>query len=82
LEKKFGADWPFPKSTAPKWLLWVFGPIFNKMFTREMISKNVDHSWKADNSKSKEKLGIKYRNAETAITDMFEQMIDEGVFGK
>lgn len=80
LENKFGADWPFPKSTAPKWLLWVFGPIFNKMFTREMVSKNVGHSWKADNSKSKEKLGIKYRNAETAITDMFEQMIDEGVF--
>lgn len=82
LEKKFGSAWPFPQSTAPKWLLWVFGPIFNKAFTRKMISKNIGHAWQADNSKSKEKLGMRYRNTETAITDMFEQMIDEGVFGK
>ncbi|MBO6918964.1 MAG: aldehyde reductase [Rhizobiaceae bacterium] len=82
IEKKFGSEWPFPQSTAPKWLLWVFGPIFNKAFTREMISKNVGHSWQSDNTKSKEKLSIKYRNPGTAITDMFEQMIDAGVFGK
>ncbi len=80
LERKFGSEWPFPQSTAPKWLLWVFGPIFNKAFTREMISKNVGHSWQADNTKSKEKLSIKYRNPDTAITDMFEQMNDAGVF--
>jgi nucleoside-diphosphate-sugar epimerase len=80
LEKKFGSDWPFPHSTAPKWLLWAFGPIFNKAFTREMISKNIGHSWQANNTKSKEKLGMNYRNPETAITDMFTQMIDAGVF--
>lgn len=82
LQAKFGTKWPFPKSTAPKWLLWIFGPIFNKMFTRPMISKNVGHAWKADNSKSQEKLGIKYRNTETAITDMFQQMVEAGVFKK
>lgn len=82
LQKKFGTKWPFPKSTAPKWLLWLVGPIANKMFTREMISKNVGHSWKADNSKSQEKLGMKYRSTETAITEMFQQMIDADVFKK
>lgn len=82
LEKKFGSKWPFPKSTAPKWLLWLVGPIANKLFTREMISKNVGHAWKADNSKSKEKLGMTYRNTATAVTEMFEQMIDAGVFKK
>ncbi|MEW7007409.1 NAD-dependent epimerase/dehydratase family protein [Lentilitoribacter sp. EG35] len=82
LEKKFGSNWPFPKSTAPKWLLWLVGPIANKMFTREMISKNVGHAWKADNTKSKEKLGITYRSTETAVIEMFDQMIDAGVFKK
>jgi dihydroflavonol-4-reductase len=82
LEKKFGSKWPFPKSTAPKWLLWLVGPIANKMFTREMISKNVGHAWKADNTKSKEKLGITYRSTETAVIEMFDQMIDAGVFKK
>lgn len=82
LAKKFGPDWPFPKSTAPKWLLWLVGPIANKQFTRQMISKNVGHAWKVDHSKSKEKLGMTYRNPETAITEMFEQMIDAGVFKK
>lgn len=82
LQSKFGTKYPFPKSTAPKWLLWLFGPIVNKLFTREMISKNVGHSWKADNSKSKENLGMKYRNTETSVTEMFQQMIDAGVFKK
>ncbi|WP_162651441.1 NAD-dependent epimerase/dehydratase family protein [Lentilitoribacter sp. Alg239-R112] len=82
LEKKFGSKWPFPKSTAPKWLLWLVGPIANKMFTREMISKNVGHAWKADNTKSKEKLDITYRSTETAVIEMFDQMIDAGVFKK
>lgn len=82
LQKKFGTKYPFPKSTAPKWLLWLFGPIVNRLFTRKMISKNVGHAWKADNSKSKEMLGMKYRNTETAVTEMFQQMIDAGIFKK
>lgn len=82
LQQKFGTKWPFPKSTAPKWLLWLFGPIVNKLFTRKVISKNVNHAWKADNSRSKEKLGINYRSTETAITDMFAQMVESGVFKK
>lgn len=82
LQQKFGTKWPFPKSTAPKWLLWLVGPIANKMFTRKMISRNVGHTWKADNSKSHEKLGMEYRSTETAVTDMFAQMVDAGVFKK
>ena len=40
----------------------------------------MGHSWRADNSKSKEKLGIEYRSIETSINEMFQQMIDEGQF--
>ena len=45
-------------------------------------SKNIGHSWKADNSKSTEKFGIKYRSLKVSIIEMFQQMIDEGSFKK
>lgn len=49
-----------------------------KSFTRPMIAKNMGHSWRGDNSKSRERLGLEYRPVETAVTDMFQQMIDSG----
>jgi dihydroflavonol-4-reductase len=54
----------------------------DKSMTRRVIAKNMGHPWKADNSKSKEKLGVEYRSLQSSITDMFQQMIDEGSFKK
>lgn len=82
LRSKFGDAWPFPKSTLPKWLVWLVGPLANKLFTREMVAKNVGYAWKADHSKSTDTLGLTYSTPETAITEMFQQMIDAGVFKK
>lgn len=78
LRAKFGDGWPFPKRVMPKWLIWLTGPLVNKSFTRPMIAKNMGHSWRGDNSKSRERLGLEYRPVETAVTDMFQQMIDSG----
>jgi dihydroflavonol-4-reductase len=82
LQDKFGQQYPLPKKELPKWLVWLVGPIMDKSMTRRVIAKNMGHPWKADNSKSKEKLGLEYRSLKSSITDMFQQMIDEGSFKK
>ena len=82
LRENFGQEYPLPKKELPKWLVWLVGPIMDKSMTRRVISKNMGHSWQADNSKSKEKLGVEYRSLKSSITDMFQQMIDEGSFKK
>jgi len=81
LQEQF-EQYPLPKKELPKWLVWLVGPIMDKSMTRKVIAKNMGHSWKADNSKSKEKLGIEYRSLNTSIIEMFQQMIDEGSFKK
>jgi dihydroflavonol-4-reductase len=50
--------------------------------TRKTIAKNMGHDWQADNSKSKDRLGLKYRSLELSINEMFQQMIDQGAFKK
>lgn len=72
-------DYPLPKRAAPKFLVWLLGPLFNKALTRRMVSRNVDRPWRGDNTKSHEKLGMTYRPLETTLQDHFQQLIDEGV---
>lgn len=82
LRDKFADKYPFPKAVVPKWLLWLVGPIINKTLTREVISKNMRISWNADNSKSKEALGLQYRSVDNATQEMFQQLIDTGQIEK
>jgi len=82
LRAKFGDTWPFPKRELPKWLLWLVGPMVNKTLTRKFVARNMGLAWKADNTKSVAALGMTYRPLETAVTDMFQQMIDAGQFAK
>ena len=78
LRAKFGDAYPFPKSNLPKMLVWLFGPLADSQFTREMISKNIGHPWKADNSKSISALGLEYHPVSTAVEEMFQQLLDAG----
>ena len=78
---KFGDQYPIPNSAAPKWLLWLIGPIVAGM-PRKFISRNVNIPWKADNSKSVRELGMTYRPLKETMEDMFQQMIDAGMFEK
>ena len=78
LKEKYSSDYPLPKKELPKWLLWLIGPIVDKTFSRKVISLNMGHKWRADNSKSVEKLGMKYTSLKTSTEEMFQQMIHEG----
>ena len=82
LAETFGKDYPLPTRALPKPVLWLIGPFVNKALTRKFVARNVNHPWKADNSKSKQSLGLSYRPMKASLTDMFQQMIDAGVFRK
>lgn len=78
LREKFGDGWPIPKRAAPKWLIWLVGPMVEKAISRRMVSRSMGHPWKADNSKSRRELGIEYLPIENALHEMFQQLIDNG----
>lgn len=80
LLSSYGNNYPLPKRAMPKWLLMIIGPFANKLFTRKFIRNNVDHEWKADNSKIKKELGLNFRPLKETMTDSFEMMIEEGLF--
>jgi nucleoside-diphosphate-sugar epimerase len=75
-------NYPLPSREMPGWLIWLVGPMVNKAFTRNFISRNIGKAWRADNSKSQEKLGITYHSSDKAIVEMFGQMAEAGAFGK
>ena len=79
---KYGKDYPIPRRTVPKWLIWIMAPMVNKGMTRKMVSRNMGYPWIADNSKSKRALGMTYRPVKETMTDFFQQMIDSGAFGE
>lgn len=80
LLEKYGGDYPIPRKTIPKWLVWLMGPMINKAMTRKAVSLNVNVPWKADNRKSIRELGIAYRPLKTSLEEMFQQLIDAGYF--
>ncbi len=80
LRPSFGKDFPLPKRQLPKFVVWLSAPSVG--VSRKMVSNNMGYPWKVDNTKSKEKLGIKYISPEKSINDFFQQMVDSGVFNK
>ncbi|MBI1307042.1 MAG: NAD-dependent epimerase/dehydratase family protein [Bacteroidetes bacterium] len=79
LHKEFGNTHAVPNRAVPKWLLMMVGPMVNKVITRRFVKNNVNREWKADNSKSKRELGMKYRPLEETLHDSFHALIDGGV---
>lgn len=82
LTEKYDKDFPLLKKDFPKWLLWLVGLIVGKTFSRKLISLNMGQKWRANNSKSIEKLGMKYSPLKDSTEEMFQQMIDEGQIAK
>ncbi|GAB5389642.1 MAG: NAD-dependent epimerase/dehydratase family protein [Alphaproteobacteria bacterium] len=78
LRGKYGKDFPLPRNTIPKALVWLFGPLMNKSLTRKSISRNVGIDWKADNSKGVTELGLTYRPLKQSMEEFFQQLIDSG----
>jgi nucleoside-diphosphate-sugar epimerase len=77
LKNTFGNKYPFATRNLPKALVWLMAPMAG--FKRKMISNNVGHVWKVDNTKGKKELGIQYRPIENSIIDMFQQFIDNKI---
>ncbi|MEM8740086.1 MAG: NAD-dependent epimerase/dehydratase family protein [Pseudomonadota bacterium] len=78
LRDAFGTAWPLPTRVAPKWLIWLIGPMIDRSLSRPFIARNFGHAWRVDNSKSRTALGLRYRPVTQAAVDMFQQMIDTG----
>lgn len=79
VHEKFGDQYKVPHSLAPKWLLYLVGPMVNKVITWKFVKNNVDVEWKANNSKSIKELDITYRPLEETLSDTFEQAIQQGI---
>jgi len=79
LGPKYGKQFPLPKRALPKWLLMIVGPMANKLFTRQLIRNNVNHEWKADNSKIRNELGIQFKPLQKSMEDGFQVLIDNGI---
>lgn len=82
LQEKYGKAYPVPKRVMPRWLLTIVGPMANKLFTRRFIKSNVDVEWKADNSKIRKELGIRFRPLKETMEDAFEALVENGIFDK
>lgn len=78
LTEKYGSNYPIPKRTLPKWLVWLIGPVLDKSLTRKYIARNVNYPWRGDNSRSVKELGIQYRPLKQSLEEFFQQMIDSG----
>jgi nucleoside-diphosphate-sugar epimerase len=77
LRQKFGDAYPFPRKTLPKFLVMLLGPLSG--LKRKMLKRNLGYPFRADNSKIKKDLGIKFRPLEESLTDFFRQMIDHNI---
>ena len=78
LAAKYGPDKRLPTRRLPKALLWLIGPMVNKVLSRRMILRNMGHPWRADHSKSVTALGLHYRPLDLAVQEMLQQMRDSG----
>ena len=77
---KFGHEYPIPKKAAPKWLIWLLGPLLNKALTRKFVINNVNHVFKANNSKIKQDLDIEFRPLNETLEDAFQSLVIAKVF--
>lgn len=81
LAKKF-PQYPLPRRTVVKPLLWLVGPFVDKALTRRFVARNVGYPLRLDNAKSKRELGLRYRPLDESLHEMFQQMIDAGTLEK
>jgi len=77
LNKKFGNQFPLPTRYLAKPIVWLLAPLVG--FKRKMITNNVGHEWKVDNTKSIQQLEMHYKPIDVSIVEMFQQLVDNGI---
>jgi len=80
LIKKSYPNYKIGTRKIPKFMVWLMAPSIG--MTRQMVSKNVGYPWKANNSKSVNELGMKYRPLQETVTEFFGQLIEAGEIPK
>lgn len=71
LRTNYGDKYQLPAKILPKLLVWLAAPSVG--IPRRMIMRNVGYPVCIDNSKSKDRLGMKYKDIKESIINMFEQ---------
>jgi len=66
-----------PIMRAPKIFLYSIGGLFN--VTPKFVKRNIGHTLKLNSTKSKVKLGLKYREFDDTIRDMVDKMHHLGI---
>lgn len=77
IKQLFGKKYRLPLMRAPKFMLYLTGWMFG--LTRKFIKRNVGYFIKLNSTKSREKLGLKYRPLKETIVDMVNQMESFGL---
>lgn len=76
LREKYGKKYKLAKSTLPKFVFYLFGPLIAGV-TWAYIRKNVGYPLRFDNSKSKEVLGMEYRDVKSTLEEHAQQLISD-----
>ncbi len=77
LRQRFGNSYPFPRMPVPKILFWLVAPFYG--YTRDFVWRNMGYPIAFDNSRSREGLGIRYRDVREAVCEHFQQLLDDGL---
>jgi nucleoside-diphosphate-sugar epimerase len=72
LEQASPGAYPLPKREVPKPLIWLIAPTVG--LTRKYVSKNVGHPIAFNAGKSRQDLGLEYRNLKSTIVDQKNQL--------
>ena len=77
LRDRFGAAYPFPRRTLPKFAAVLLAPLAG--LRRSEVRRNVGYPLRFDNRRAAAHLGMKFRPAARAIVDHFQQLVDDGL---
>lgn len=77
LRARFGSRYPFPLTPVPKILFWLVAPFYG--YTRDFVWRNMGIPIAFNNARSREGLGIQYRDVREAVCEHFQQLIDDGL---
>ena len=78
--KQHFPTYPLPKGRVPKWLIWLVGKTVDPSFTRYWVSRNLGHDFVSRSDKIQTELGVQFRPIEPGLVEMFQQLINQGVF--
>jgi dihydroflavonol-4-reductase len=82
LHEIYGDFYPIPNKKAPKWLIWLIGPILNKGLSRKYVSNNIGYIFKANNSKIKKELNVEFRSLTQTLKDSFDSLVRSEIIVK